>query len=198
MARDQAASCIDSALATKRPEQSIVGGLDVIGKVVQPIAAFAGQPSGGTLSSERDKRPSPREVCLALQPPRDPVSRRLPRSASAPGAGHWHTGQCKAVSRSPCSFAVRTAPRGAPRHRQASGQVRRAMLPSDCRLQGLNNRPRIVAQQGGGKIRVISPVRATGCLEQVRQLGSRSSHKATRSTGWRQAVVSSAPRAATI
>ena len=46
MARDQPSGGVDLPLAIERAEQSRADFLDRVGKVVQPIAAFSGQPRG--------------------------------------------------------------------------------------------------------------------------------------------------------
>ena len=67
-------------------------------------------------------------------------------------------------------------------------------------LEGVDDRGRIVGEKAFGQRRVIRPAaRRRGGREEVRAAPRAArSHRAIRSTGWRHAVDSSAPRAAAI
>ena len=82
---------------------------------------------------------------------------------------------------------------------ERAAKVGRSGACADRRLERVNDPGRIVTEQLLGERRVVRPAMRAGPA--TNRSGSwlvASSHSATRSTGWRHAVDSSAPRAATI
>ena len=200
MARDQTADQVDLPLAIESLQQSRADVPDVGRKVVQPITAFAWQPiwrhvevtgevEGHCPVQHPTHRLDPASPLALLSP--DPLQDLVY------GIGIREDVQ----GRLPVSMLVGSAePRHAERRRigERTAEIGWEGAGPDGRLQGLKDRPRIIAQERDGQFRVIRPAGRRAVVNSPRSSAAASSQSATRSTGWRQAVVSSAPRAATI
>ena len=199
MPRNETCREIGLSVPVEGIEQGDADCLNIGGQIVELLAVLARNSRrrhieiASEIESHRSMQDGAhgRDVAIGLSSP-DPLEHLVDRI----GIGE------DVVRRLPVGVLIGIAEARHPERRpvsQRSTKVTRGGACPDRCLESINDPDWIVTEQLSGERRGI---RAATCIaadsKQFGQLAGCLSHSATRSTGWRQAVNSSAPRAATI